>query len=104
MVNYPYHKERMIAMRYLSIFLDKLMLLKKEAAVPTEGTTASFFSTKCDPKGQRAKELSISKSVASSLSLPIKDNFFSNLVKQPLAFVVIAEGNKGPFEKGGTAA
>ena len=25
------------------------------------------------------------------------------LVKQPLAFVVIAERNKGPFEEGGTA-
>lgn len=104
MVNYSYQKEGIIAMRYLAIVLNKSILPPKEAAVPSQGTAASFFSTKCDPKGQRAKELSISKSVAPSLSLPIKDNFFSNLVKQPFAFVVIAEGNKGPFEKGGTAA
>ena len=96
MVNYSYLEERMIAMRYLTIVSDKLMLPKKEAAVPDQGTTASFFSTKCDPKGQWAKELSVSKSVASSLSLPIKDNFFSNLVKRPFAFVVIVEANKGP--------
>lgn len=87
-------------MRYLTIVSDKLMLTKKEAAVPAPGATASFFSTKCDPKGQRAKEHSISKSVVSSLSLPIKDSFFSNLVKQPFAFVVMAEGNKGPFKEG----
>lgn len=90
-------------MRYLSIFLDKLILLKKEVAVPAGGMASSFFSTKCDPKRQWEKQFPISKSVVPSLSLPIKDNFFSNLVKRPFAFVVIAEGNKGPFEEGGTA-
>lgn len=90
-------------MRYLTIVSDKLMLPPKEAAVPNQGTTASFFSTKCDPKGQWAKELFISKNVVPSLSLPIKDNFFSNLVKRPFAFVIIAEGNKEAFGEGGTA-
>lgn len=90
-------------MRYLTIVSHKLMLPPKEVAVSSQGTTASFFSTKCDPKGRWTKELPVSESVALSLSLPINDNFFLNLVKQPFAFVVIAEGNKGLFEEEGTA-
>ena len=99
MVNYPYHLERIITMKTLTIFSDKSISLKKEAAVPTKGATALFLSTKLDVERKWVGELIISESVARSLSLPKNGKFFSNLVKQPLAFVVIAEGRKGPSRK-----
>lgn len=99
MVNYSYYLERIIAMKYLTLFSDKLILFKKEAAVPAKGPTVLFFSTKLDVERKWAGRLTISESVVRSLSLPKNGKFFSNLVKQPLAFVVIAEGHKGPFRK-----
>lgn len=80
MVNYSYCLERIIAMKYLTLFSDKLISFKKEAAVPAKGPTVFFFSTKLDVERKWAGRLTISESVVRSLSLPKNGKFFSNLV------------------------
>ena len=88
-------------MKYLSTFLEKL-ILQKRGCCPAKGMTASFFSTKYDADRHRVNEPTISTSVVQRLSLSKHRNFFSNLEKHPFAFVVIVEASKGPF-RGRTA-
>ena len=85
-------------MRYLSTFFDKL-ILQERGRCPRQRDNGLFLFDKIWRRHSSDNKPTISKSVLWRLSLSKNGNFFSNLVKQPLTFVVIAEGRKGPSRK-----